>query len=137
MVQAYSRLKRVLGERSMTVSELRRRMHERGLSVNLKSLYRLNNENEPVERLDLRVAGVICQVCKVPLSELIAFETPATKLRRLPGAKQKRLDELMEANSDGRLTKASRAELTALVREAEEVALANAQLLARQRRRLA
>jgi Cro/C1-type HTH DNA-binding domain len=74
MVQVFSRLKRVLGEHGMSVPELRRRLERQGLSVNLKSLYRLVKEDEPLERLNLRVAGMICQVCDVPLSRLIAFE---------------------------------------------------------------
>ena len=41
MTQAYSRLKRLLGERNITVPELQKRIQQRGLHVNLKSLYRL------------------------------------------------------------------------------------------------
>jgi hypothetical protein len=69
-MQAYSRLKRVLDERKLTVPELLRRIKRAGMKVNLKSLYRLSNEHQPVEHLDLRVAGAICWVCDVPLSEL-------------------------------------------------------------------
>src|SRR5437762_1170553 len=95
MVQAFSRLKRVLDEQNMTVPQLHRRLREQGLHINLKSLYRLNNDQQPLQRLDLGVAGAICQVFTLPLSELIAFETPQHKLRRLSAAKQKRLDRLM------------------------------------------
>jgi hypothetical protein len=120
----------------MTVPELHRRIRQRGLSVNLKSLYRLSKGDQPVERLDLRVAGVICQVCQVSLSEFITFEAPERKLRRLPAAKQKRLELLMAKHNEGRLTEAEREELQSLVREAEDVTLSNARLLAGQRRRL-
>jgi hypothetical protein len=136
MIEAYSRLKHLLGERKLTVPELHRRIQRRGLHVNLKSLYRLSKDEEPLERLDLRVAGVICDVCRVPLSELIAFEKPREKLGRLPVAKQKRLHSLMAKNNEGMLTPAEAEELRGLVREAEELTLSNARLLAGQRRRL-
>jgi hypothetical protein len=66
----------------------------------------------------------------VPLTDLIAFETSKTKMKRLPAAKQKRLDALMARNNDGRLTASERLELRELVREAGEMALGNARVLA-------
>jgi Cro/C1-type HTH DNA-binding domain len=136
MVQAFSQLKRVLRERGMSVPDLRRRLEKQGLSVNLKSLYRLVKDDQPLERLNLRVAGMICQVCEVPLSKLIAFEMTESRLRRLSAAKQQRLDALMTGNNEGRLTPGERQELQVLVREAEEIALRNARKLASQRREL-
>jgi hypothetical protein len=136
MVQAFSQLKRVLDERGMTVPELRRRLEQEGLSVNVRSLNRLVREDQPLERLDLRVAGLICQVCEVPLTRLIAFEMEDVRLRRLSAAKQLRLDELMDGNNEGRLTPAQRRELQGLVRETEEIALRNARRLASRRRSL-
>jgi hypothetical protein len=137
MIQAFSQLKRVLGERGMSVPELHRRLEEQGLSVNLKSLYRLVKDDQPLERLNLRVAGLICQVCEVPLSRLIAFEMENVRLRRLSAAKQLRLDELMAGHNEGRLTAAQCKELRGLVRETEEIALDNARRLASRRRSLA
>jgi hypothetical protein len=137
MVQAFSRLKHVLGERGLSVPELRRRLEQQGLSVHSKTLYRLVKDDEPLERLNLRIAGMICQVCDVPLSSLIAFETQETRIRRLSAAKQQRLDELMDGNNEGRLTPDQRQELAGLVREAEEIALSNARQLARRHRSLA
>lgn len=136
MVQAFSQLKGVLGERGMSVPELRRRLERHGLRVNLKSLYRLAREDQPLERLNLRVAGMICQVCDVPLSRLIAFERAESRLRRLSRAKQRRLDVLMDGNNEGRLKAGEREELRDLVREAEEIVLHNARKLARERRDL-
>lgn len=137
MTLAYSRLKRVLSELKITVPELHRRINlSLGMKVNLKSLYRLSNETSPVERLDLRVAGAICEVCKVPLGDLITFETGEENLRRLEAKKQKRLDELMALNNDGLLTPQEREELQALVREVEELSLQNARVLKRQRQLL-
>jgi hypothetical protein len=137
MLHAYSRLKQVLAEQELTVSELYRRIQDQGLRVNLKSLYRLGNDRQRVERLDLRVAGIICQVCRVPLSDLISFDPPRARLRRFPANKQKRLDLLMARNNDGRLTRTEQRELQALVREAEELTLENSRTLANQRRELA
>jgi hypothetical protein len=137
MVQAYSRLKRVLNAQDLTVPELHRRMREQGLKINLKSLYRLNNDQQPLQRLDLRVAGAICQVFALPLSELIVFESPTRKLRRLASAKQKRLDSLMARSNEGKLSSTEAEELRALVREAEEIMLDNARQLAEQRQQLA
>ena len=134
---AYSRLKRILGERNLTVQELHKRIRKGGMRVNLKSLYRLNNESHPVERLDLRVAGAICQACDTPLSELIAFEIPKAKLRHFSARKQQRLDTLMAKNNEGRLSKADKAELRTLVHEAEEMTLENSRILEKQRQRLA
>jgi hypothetical protein len=133
MVQAFSRLSHLLGAQSWTVPELYRRLRERGLRVNLKSLYRLKDERRPLERLDLRVAGAVCQFFQVSLSDLIAFEEADGKLRRLPAARQRRLDALMARNNDGRLSAAERTELGQLVREAEQMTLHNARVLAGQR----
>ncbi len=136
MVQAFSRLKRLLGEQQITVLELYRRIQQQGVRVNLKSLYRLSNEQRPLQRLDLRVAGAICQVCEVPLTEWITFETGTDRLRRLSVGQQKRLDVLMARNNEGQLTEQEQEELRALVRAAEEITLSNARVLQAQREQL-
>jgi len=133
MVRAFSRLNHLLEKQNLTVPELHRRLRERGQGVNLKSLYRLKDDCRPLERLDLRVAGAICQLFQVPLSALITFAETGKKLQRLPAAQQKRLDRLMAGNNDGRLSPTERSELEALVQEAETIALHNARMLASQR----
>lgn len=135
-MNAYSRLKRLLKQRQMSVSELHRRMQAQGLNINVKSLYRLSDDSQPVDRLDMRVAGAICQVCAIPLSEWIVFEEGDGVLHVLPQEKQIHLDTLMTRNNAGSLTDTERVELQALVREAEDLTLGNARLLAQQRRRL-
>ena len=95
------------------------------------------HDQEPLERLDLRVAGAVCEVCQVPLSELITFTFGRAKLQRLPATKQQRLDVLMTKNNDGKLSRTEQNELRELVREAEEITLANARVLARQRAKVA
>ena len=136
-LSAYSRLKRLLKQQQLTVPELHRRMRSRGFRVNIKSLYHLSDEDQPVQRLDMRVAGAICQVCAVPLSEWIVFEPDDGRLRTLAPDRQERLDRLMAKNSAEQMTGAERHELQTLVREAEEITLANARLLVEQRHRLA
>lgn len=136
MTHAYSRLKQVLDERQMSVPELHRRIGKQGLRINLKSLYRLSYEHQLLERLDLRVAGAICQVCEVPLSDLITFEGSRRRLQRFSAVKQKRLDTLMTKNNEGQVTPEELEELRSLVREAEAMTLGNARALARQRQRL-
>jgi hypothetical protein len=137
MLRAYSGLKQVLAEHGLTVPEPARRTQRRGQRVNLKSLYRLSNNRQPLERQDLRVAGVICEVCQVPLSELIAFEKPKARLRRLTASTQRRLDVLMAKNNEGQLSTAEQSELQNLVRQADQITLENARTLAGQRRELA
>jgi hypothetical protein len=136
MLYAYSRLKRVLSEQNMSVPELHRRMVQQGMRINAKSLYRLSNEHQPLQRLDLRVAGAICTIFEMPLSQLITFETPGTPLRRLAAHKQKRLDALLNRNSAGKLTPTQKQELQELVRQAEEIMVANARQLAEERKHL-
>ena len=129
---AYSHLKSLLKKQHLSVPELYRRIRVEGLKVNVKSLYRLSNDNHPVDRLDMRVAGAICQVCAVPLSDWIVFEEETQTLRTLVPQKQRCLENLMAKNNEGTLTEAEREELRSLVREAEEITLANAHLLSRQ-----
>src|SRR5438477_6456689 len=133
-MNAYSRLKSLLKQQRISVPELHRRIRTLGFHVNVKSLYRLSNDSQPVDRLDMRVAGAICQVCAVPLSDWIVFEEEAGTLRTLAAEKQTRLNTLMTKNNAGTLTDRERDELQGLVREAEEITLANARLLAHQQR---
>ena len=52
------------------------------------------------------------------------------KPRKFPAAKQRRLDELLEKNSEGTLPPAEKARLEELVAEVEQLIVANAQRLA-------
>lgn len=133
MIQAYSRLKVVLEQRKLTLAELRRRLEQTGVKAGQRSLSRLGDETQPLGRLDLRLAGAICQVCEVPLSDLIVFRSPEDGFRRPSQAKQRRLDLLLDRNKEGTLTEAERTELQGLVRETEEMTLHNAQYLLGQR----
>ncbi len=52
------------------------------------------------------------------------------RLRRFPAAKQRRLDRLLDKNSEGTITRQEKAALEQLVAEAEELMVANARRLA-------
>jgi len=132
----YSRLPTILEEQRLTVSELHRRMQRHKLDVNIKSLYRLNDAHQPLARLDLRVAGAICQLCNVTLAELVDFSGQGAKLEKLSEERQQRLDSLMDKNNEGKLNKKEQRELQKLVRETQEITLHNARVLAEQQRRL-
>jgi hypothetical protein len=53
------------------------------------------------------------------------------KLEKLPAAKQRRLDELLEKNSEGTITARERVRLEQLVAEAEQLMVANGRRLAK------
>ncbi len=131
MVQAFSRLKSLLEKRRLTLTELRQRLEQAGVRTGQRSLSRLGDETQPLERLDLRIAGAICQVCDVPLTDLIVFRSEEG-FRRLSPTKQKRLDWLMDGNNNGTLTETELEELRRLAHECEEMTLHNAQFLATQ-----
>ena len=136
MIVAYSRLQQILQDRRLTVPELHRRMRQRNLDVNIKSLYRLNDAHQPLARLDLRVAGAICQLCDVTLADLVDFSGQGARLAKLSDEKQRRLGKLMDKNNEGKLTRKEQDELQELVRETQEITLHNARVLAQQQRRL-
>ncbi len=52
------------------------------------------------------------------------------KLKRLATSKQRRLDELLDKNSEGRITPEERTKLEQLVAQAEQVMVENARRLA-------
>jgi hypothetical protein len=56
--------------------------------------------------------------------------TVPPKLKKFPTAKQRKLDELLERNSEGVITPAEKARLETLVAEAEQLMVHNAKLLA-------
>lgn len=136
MIVAYSRLPKILAERRLSVPELHRRLQQENQAVNIKSLYRLNDPRQPLARLDLRVAGAICQLCEVTLADLVDFSGQGAKLATLPSAKQERLDVLMDRSNEGKLSRKEQRELQDLVRETQEITLHNARILAEQQRRL-
>lgn len=137
MQEAWSRLKFLLDQQHLSTADLVRRVSEQGDRVNAKSLYRLADPEEPLEKVDMRVIGAVCQALHVGIGDLLTFEEPLV-IEEFDHAKQTRMDSLLarRKDTDHPLTAAERAELQALVEEAETVALGNARRLANRRRRL-
>jgi hypothetical protein len=136
MIVAYSRLQKILEERRLSVPELHRRLQQQSQGINIKSLYRLNDADQPLARLDLRVAGAICQLCEVTLADLVDFSAHGAKYASLAADKQAKLDTLMEKSNEGKLNRRERRELESLVTETQELTLHNARILAEQQRNL-
>src|SRR5260370_30565616 len=73
-VVVFPRLAALLRERNLSVAELDRQLKERfGLSVNVKTLYRLT-QAAPVQRADLEVAGATATVLGVGLDDLFTVD---------------------------------------------------------------
>ncbi len=138
MQDAYSRLNTLLTARHMTTADLVRRVQQQGDRVNPKSIYRLADPEEVLEKVDMRVIGAVCQALEIGLGDLLTFEEPAV-MDEFSADRQARMESLMSrhhARPDGPLAPVERAELEGLVEEAETVAQANARRLASRRRRL-
>jgi hypothetical protein len=55
----------------------------------------------------------------------------SARIQKFPAAKQRRMDELLDRNSEGTITRKEKATLSHLVAEAEALMIANAKRLAR------
>src|SRR5271157_3842722 len=122
--------------RIFSPSRAHKRLQEKGVVVNLKSLYRLTG-SQPLQKIDARIVKPICLVLGVDLSELIPLEKPKLSLLKLDPATQARITGLLDKNSQGTITKRERAELERLVDKAEKISLHNARALVEYRRRRA
>ncbi len=131
---AYSRLRLILAEKNASVFQLHRELNDSGVSVNIKSLYRLTSD-EPLQKVDLRIAAAICKACDVSLGELISFEKPSAQMQKLPARDQARLDDLMSANNERKLTASEQREFDALAEKAHRLSMENARILQAERRR--
>ena len=126
----------LLAEHNKSVLALHKRLQEKGVSVNLKSLYRLAG-SQPLQKLDARIVKPICLVLGVDLSELISLEKPGLSLVKLDPVTQARITNLLDKNNKGTIAKRERAELERLVDKAEKISLHNARALVEYRRRRA
>jgi hypothetical protein len=132
----WSNLGMLLAEHNMSVLALHKRLQEKGVSVNLKSLYRLAG-SQPLQKIDARIVKPICLVMDVDLSELIPLEKPRVSLLKLDPLTQARITTLLDRNNQGTITKKERSELERLVDKAEKISLHNARALVEYRRRRA
>ena len=137
MQEAYSRLKWVLERQGLTTADLVRRVSEQGDRINPKSLYRMADPEEPLEKVDMRVIAAVCQALGVGIGDLLTFDEPEI-IEQFGAPKQQRMDTLMSRHNGAGppLTAPDLAELQSLVEEAEAVARGNARRLANRRRRL-
>ena len=138
MLEAYSRLKSVLDLKGLTAADLVRRIAERGDRVNAKSVYRLADPAETLEKVDMRVIAAVCQALDIGIADILTFEEP-TIIEQFNPDKQARMDELMtqhRTSTSPALSTEELAELRKLVDEAELVARGNARRLASRKRKL-
>ncbi len=136
MQEAWSRLKSVLDRQGLTTADLVRRVSDQGDRVNAKSLYRLADPQEPLEKVDMRVIGAVCQALNVEIGDLLTFQEP-TIIEEFDPTKQARMDSLLALHHDARaFTPSELSELQGLVEEAETIARGNARRLANHKRRL-
>ena len=136
--EAYSRLKAILDAQGLTTADLVRRVQEQGDRINAKSIYRLADPEEPLEKVDMRVIGCVCSALGAGIADLLTFHEPAV-IEEFDRASQDRMDVLMARHSDRTvksLSAGERTELESLIEEAEAVARGNARRLANRRRRL-
>ena len=99
----------------MTRADLQRQLSAADATVNVKTLYRLADPNQPLERIDLRVVGPICRTLDINLRDLVVFAEPEEMFETLPAHQQRRLEELMEQHNEGQLGPEGLGELQALV----------------------
>lgn len=138
MQEAFSRLKSVLESKGLTAADLVRRIVDQGDRINAKSVYRLADPEETLEKVDMRVIAAICQALDVEIGDILTFEEP-TIIEQFNPEKQTRMDDLMARHQGGQedpLNVEELAELRKLVDEAEAIARGNARRLANRRRRL-
>lgn len=133
---AWSNLPDILAERNLSVSELQRKLEEKGFSFNIKTLYRLAGQR-PLRRLDLSVIyGLVRTLDLQGLDQLITLEKPKAVFKRLPEDKQRLLDELLDKNNAGTLSRVERKKLVELVSLSQKISLYNAKILTFEKKKL-
>jgi len=136
MQEAYSRLKTLLNDQGLNTADLVRKIADQGDRINPKSIYRLADPEEPLEKADMRVISAICQALGVHIGDILTFEEPGV-IEEFSQDKQKRMDSLLaRLDAKEHIDQSEMIELRALVNEAEEVAKGNARRLANRKRRL-
>lgn len=132
---AYSDLPQVLAKCRLNISDLHEKLKAAGVNVNQKSLYRLTT-SKPLQKIDTRIVGAICQTCAVGIQDVITFQQPKPVLQKLTNSEQKRLDDLMTQHSERKLNAGEMREFDELSEKAHQLTMANARMLVAQRRTL-
>ena len=136
--EAFSRLTSITHAQGLTTAALVRRVQDQGDRVNPKSIYRLADPEEPLEKVDMRVIAAVCQALNVGIAEILTFDAP-TIIEAFSQDKQSRMEDLMARHSSRAgepLDAAGLTELQELVDEAESISRGNARRLANRKRRL-
>src|SRR4051794_10373553 len=125
-VVVYPQLGELLQERHLTVADLERQLRHRfGLTVNIKTLYRLTKP-EPIQRADLEVALATAAILGVSLDQLFTMQTVPDEADELAlaedAAVNKRLSELFDLRATRSLTPTEQEELDRLVVEYSRLA---------------
>jgi DNA-binding Xre family transcriptional regulator len=126
---AYSQLSRILTARGFTAADLCRRLTEKGIPFDRKTVYRLAGF-KPIQTINASILGAICEELKVNVGEIIGWKPSKPELHRIDDKMQERLSHLMDRSNDGRLTEAEAAELAELGAHVEKLSLENARILA-------
>lgn len=133
--ELYSGLRFVLDERGLTATALARHIAELGATVDARTLQRLADPDRPIERVDARVVGLLCDALHVEIGGLLAVMPPrSARLDHLSEAEQERLDDLLDRQREGALGDGEFGALRALVERASQQAARNAQRLVEHRR---
>lgn len=126
---AYSRLGSILAQQHRTVAGFIEKLNTKGIFLDKKTVYRLAGP-KPIQTINTRVLGVVCDELNVGVGDLITWQQPQPGLQRIDEKTQQRLSELMGRNNEGVLTAAEAKELAELGAYAEKLSLENARLLA-------
>jgi len=126
---AYSRLGNILAQQHRTVAGFIEKLNAKGIFLDKKTVYRLAGA-KPIQNLNTRVLGVVCEELQVGVGDLITWQQPQPVLQRIDEKTQHRLSALMGRNNEGLLTPAEARELAELGAYAEKLSLENARLLA-------
>jgi len=126
---AYSQLSRILTSRGFTAADLCRRLSEKGISFDKKTVYRLAGF-KPMQTINASILGAICEELDVSVGDVIGWSPSKPELHRIDDKTQERLSQLMGKGNEGQLTDAEAAELEELGAYAEKLSLENARILA-------
>jgi DNA-binding Xre family transcriptional regulator len=126
---AYSRLSRILATHRFTVADLCKRLTEKGVQFDRKTVYRLAGFR-PMQTINAPVLGAVCEELKINVGDVISWEPSKPELHRIDEKTQERLSFLMGRNNEGKLSGPEARELAELGHYAEKLSLENARILA-------
>jgi DNA-binding Xre family transcriptional regulator len=126
---AYSRLSRILTTHRFTVADLCKRLTEKGVPFDRKTVYRLAGF-KPMQTINAPILGAVCEELNIGVGDVIAWEPSKPELHRIDEKTQERLTFLMGRSNEGQLTDGEAREFAELGDYAEKLSLENARILA-------